>query len=144
MSFENISQLHYKVSCRHAALKHNVFMWAIDKYLHETEEMMRSIGYVLHARLIWDKGNGAAPAFTVRFSHEYLLWFFRRGNMLMPIREQQGKYTTIIRKHATVHSRKPIAAYEMLETMFPKVKKVELFARNVRSGWDSWGNELIE
>lgn len=49
--------------------KHNVFLWAIDKYLHETEAEMVKRGYKLHARMIWDKGNGIAPAFTVRFSH---------------------------------------------------------------------------
>ena len=42
-------------------------MWTIDKYLHETEQMMKELGYELHARIIWDKENGIAPAFTVRF-----------------------------------------------------------------------------
>lgn len=122
--------------------KHNVFMWTIDKYLYETEEAMRKRGYKLHARFIWDKENGVAPAFTVRFSHEYLLWFYKPGHMLMPRKEAQGKYTTVMREAATVHSRKPECAYEMLEDMFPGVSKIELFARRRRDGWDAFGNEL--
>lgn len=116
--------------------KHNIFMWAIDKYLHETEQMMKELGYELHARMIWDKENGIAPAFTVRFSHEYLLWFYRKGKILMPCEEMRGKYTTVLREKATKHSKKPLRAYEMIENMFPNCRKLEMFARNERDGWD--------
>ena len=40
------------------------------------------------------------------------------------------------------HSQKPECAYQMLETFFPQAKKLELFARAERDGWDQWGNEL--
>ena len=122
--------------------KHNIFMWTIDKYLHDTERKMKELGYELHARFIWDKENGIAPAFTVRFSHEYLLWFYKKGKMLKPTEEMRGKYTTVLREPSTIHSKKPICAYEMLENMFPNTNKIELFARNKRDGWESWGNEL--
>jgi N6-adenosine-specific RNA methylase IME4 len=124
------------------APKHNVFMWTIDKFLHDTEAGMLKAGFKLHARIIWDKENGVAPAFTVRFSHEYLLWFYRPKCMLMPVKEQRGMYTTVIREASTIHSKKPIAAYEMIETMFPNSRKLEMFARNTRSGWESMGDEL--
>lgn len=125
-----------------ASERHNVFMWAIDKFLHEAEAEMAKRGYKLHARFIWDKGNGVAPAFTVRFSHEYLLWFYKPGKMLMPREECRGKYATVLREPSTYHSHKPVCAYEMLEDMFPDATKIELFARNARSGWSSWGNEI--
>lgn len=124
--------------------KHNIFMWCIDKYLHEAEEEMKKRGYTLHARIIWDKQNGIAPAFTVRFSHEYLLWFYKKGHMLMPCKEQRGKWTTVLREQATKHSKKPEIAYQMIEQMFPDAKKIELFARERREGWESWGDELNE
>lgn len=122
--------------------KHNVFMWTIDKYLHETELFMHELGYELHARIIWDKENGIAPAFTVRYSHEYLLWFYKKGNMLKPCEEMRGKYTTVLREQATKHSKKPLVGYEMLENMFPNSKRLEMFARSTRNGRDSWGNEI--
>lgn len=111
---------------RQAAEKHNVFMWTIDKFLHETEQEMQKRGYKLHARFIWDKENGVAPAFTVRFSHEYLLWFYKPGKMLKPVPECRGKYTTVMREKATYHSHKPQCAYEMLEDMFPEAVKIEV------------------
>lgn len=127
---------------KHCADKHNVFMWTIDKYLHESEQMMSELGYNLHARLIWDKENGIAPAFTVRFSHEYLLWFYKKGKMLMPTEAVRGEYTTVMRERSTKHSKKPECAYQMLENMFPEANKLEMYARNERAGWDSYGNEI--
>lgn len=32
--------------------KHNVFMWTIDKFLHNTECEMSKRGYIVHARII--------------------------------------------------------------------------------------------
>ena len=55
---------------------HVMFCWTIDKYFWETEQMLKDLGYKIHARMIWDKTNGIAPAFTVRYSHEYLLYCY--------------------------------------------------------------------
>lgn len=142
LSMEEIKEIHSHVSKNLCEEKHNIFMWTIDKYLHETEQMTKELGYELHARMIWDKENGVAPAFTVRFSHEYLLWFYRKGQILMPCDEMRGKYTTVLREQATKHSKKPMCAYEMLDNMFPYARKLEMFARNERNGWDCWGNEV--
>ena len=141
MDMDGIKEIHRKAFelCEE---KHNIFMWTIDKYLHETEQMMKELGYELHARMIWDKTNGIAPAFTIRYSHEYLLWFYKKGNMLKPDKDTRGKYTTVITEQSTKHSKKPIIAYEMIEDMFKNSKKLELFARNERCQWDSWGNEV--
>ena len=124
------------------AEKHNFFVWTVDEFLHDTEGMMAELGYKLHARLIWDKENGVAPAFTVRYSHEYLLWFYKPGKMLKPCQDMRGKFTTVMREKSTKHSKKPEVAYEMLESMFPDSKKLEMFARTHRQGWDCFGNEV--
>lgn len=60
----------------------------------------------------------------------------------MPCGEMKGKYTTVLREKATKHSKKPICAYEMIENMFPNCRKLEMFARNERDGWDCWGNDV--
>lgn len=142
MSLEDIKNFHLNFLALKTEPVHNVFMWTIDKYLHHTEKMMKELGYELHARLIWDKGNGIAPAFTVRFSHEYLLWFYRKGFMLKPVAHTRGKYTTVISEPAGEHSVKPMSAYLMLENMFPLSKKIELFARREVPGWDCWGDHF--
>ncbi len=118
---------------------HTLFVWTIDKFLRKTEDMFSD--YRLHARFIWDKGNGVAPAFTVRYSHEYLLWLYK-GKMLPIAKEYRGKYTTVINETSLRHSQKPTYAYEMIENFYPNVSKIELFARNKRNNWDVWGNEV--
>ena len=140
-SMDEIKEIH-RQAIKLCNPKHNIFMWTIDKYLHETEQLMKELGYELHARMIWNKTNGIAPAFTVRFSHEYLLWFYKKGNMLMPCNEQKGKFATVFTEQATKHSKKPLCAYEMIETMFPDSAKLEMFARNTREKWDCWGNQI--
>ena len=142
MDIDSIIDLHRNVFANNTETKHNVFMWTIDKYLIETEQFMKELGYTRHARIIWDKVIGVPAAYTVRFAHEYLLWFYKKGNILMPREEVRGVYSDVMREQVTKHSKKPECAYLMLEDMFPNVDKLELFARSTRPMWDSWGNEL--
>ena len=118
-----------------------MFLWTIDKFLFEAQQMAEELGYVLHARIVWDKENGVAPAFTIRYSHEYLLWFYKKP-MKKIAKDMRGKFTTVMREKSKRHSQKPICAYEMIESLYPDCKKIELFARNKRDGWDAWGNEV--
>lgn len=119
---------------------HTVFLWCIDKFLPAGELAMLERGYRLHARLIWDKCNGIAPAFTVRFSHEYLLWYYK--SPMPPIaREAQGKFLTVIREPARQHSRKPDAAYEMVKAFYPEDELIDIFSRENRPGWQTWGHQ---
>ena len=142
MTMQEIKTLHKDVLSRLVNTKHNVFMWTIDKYLIDAQRMMEDLGYTLHTRITWDKVTGVAPAFTVRFSSEYLLWFYQKGNMLKPHDNARGKYATVMTEQVTSHSQKPEHAYLMLEDMFRGKEKLELFARNYRESWDCWGNEV--
>lgn len=143
MSIEEIKELHSYIFENLMNPKHNIFMWTIDKYLSETEAFMKELGYSLHARIIWDKGNGPAPAYTVRFAHEYLLWFYKKGDILMPVKDKRAAFSTVLHENSKrCHSKKPECAYKMLETYFPEAEKLELFARFERDGWSQWGDEL--
>ena len=117
LPLQEIADIHAFVSSDLVSPKHNIFMWTIDKYLFETEEMVKKLGYTLHARMVWDKENGVAPAFTIRFTHEYLLWFYPKGNMLKPCKEARGKFTSVLREKSTIHSRKPVVAYDMINSL---------------------------
>lgn len=74
---------------------------------------------------------------------KYLLWFYKKGNIILPDKDKRGAFSTVLRENSKRHhSQKPECAYQMLETFFPQAKKLELFARAERDGWDQWGNEL--
>lgn len=123
-----------------AAEHHSVFLWCVDQFMHEAESEMEHRGYRRHARFVWDKTNGVAPAFTVRFSHEYLVWFYKPK--FAPVATtQRGKYMTVMREKARQHSRKPDMAYAMIDNLYPAAKKIDVFSRESRLGWDQWGDQ---
>ena len=118
-----------------------LFLWTIDKYLFEAEEIAKSLGYKLHARMIWNKVNGIPAAFTVRYGHEYLLYMYK-GKLTPVAREERGKIHTVFTEKVKKHSQKPEEAYRIIERLYPHFNKIELYARNERDGWDCWGDEV--
>src|ERR1700756_373548 len=73
---------------------HVLFLWTIDKYLFEAEQIAKKLGYKLHARMIWNKVTGIPAAFTIRYGHEYLLWFYK-GNLLSISPKERGKIHSV-------------------------------------------------
>jgi len=118
-----------------------MFLWTIDKYLFEAEEIAKKLDYKLHARMIWNKVTGIPAAFTIRYGHEYLLYLYK-GKLIKVAKEERGKIHSVFTEQVTKHSKKPEIAYRIIERLYPDTKKLELFARNKRNGWDSWGNEI--
>ena len=118
-----------------------LFLWTIDKYLFEAQQIAESLGYKLHARTIWDKVTGIPAAFTVRYGHEYLLYMYK-GKLTPVAKDERGKIHTVFRERVTNHSKKPDIAYEIIERLYPDLKKLEMYARETRDGWDSFGNEV--
>ena len=118
-----------------------MFLWTIDKYLFEAQNIAEELGFKLHARMIWDKVTGIPAAFTVRFGHEYLLYMYK-GKLIPVNKDERGKIHTVFREQVKRHSQKPEIAYQIIERLYPDLRKLEMYARNERHGWDSWGNEL--
>lgn len=124
-----------------AAEYHSIFLWTIDEYLVDMDDWMREREYKRHARFIWDKQNGVAPAFTIRYTHEYLIWFYK--GKLQPIeKNMRGKVTTVFREKAREHSRKPDIAYQMIDGFYPNLVKMDVFSREKREGWLQYGDEV--
>lgn len=118
-----------------------LFLWTIDKYLFEAQQMAEELGYKLHARMIWDKVTGIPAAFTVRYGHEYLLYMYK-GKLLPVEKDERGKIHTVFREKVQRHSQKPEIAYNIIERLYPDTNEIEMYARNYRTGWDCWGNEV--
>lgn len=120
---------------------HCLFLWTIDKYLFEAEETAKSLDYKLHARMIWNKVTGIPAAFTIRYGHEYLLWFYK--GKLMPVAlEERGKIHSVFTEQVKRHSQKPEIAFQIIERLYPQQHKIEVFSRAERTGWDVFGNEV--
>lgn len=119
---------------------HVVFLWTIEKYLVDAILEMQFRDYKKHCTLVWDKGNGPI-SFTVRHSHEYLIWFYK-NKMLKISEESIGKFPTTFYEAHREHSRKPDAAYHLIDAWYPDKTKIDIFSREWRHGWAQWGNEV--
>ena len=141
MSIDKIFELLDNEIFNNTTENHAVFMWTIEQYLNDCDKYMEQRGYRRHCRFIWDKTNGVAPAFTVRYSHEYLIWYYK--NKMIPIaKEQQGKFMTVFSEKTREHSRKPNYAYKMVEALYPNENKIDVFSREKREGWGQFGNQI--
>jgi len=49
--------------------------------------------------------------------------------------------STLLRAPTRGHSRKPIEFYEMVETLCPAKRYLELFSRQTRARWDGYGDQ---
>lgn len=120
-----------------------LFLWTIDKYLFQAQKIAEDLNYKLHARMIWNKVVGIPAAFTIRFGHEYLLYMYK-GKFTPVDLLARGKIHSVFTEKSTRHSQKPEIAYQIIEQLYPNLTKLEMYARNIRPTWDSWGNELSE
>ena len=62
---------------------------------------------------------------------------FNQGHGTAATRRQGAE-----RIERTKHSRKPDKFREIIETLYPRGKRIELFARSKVKGWESYGNEV--
>lgn len=111
-----------------------LFLWTIDKYLFEAEEMAKELGY-------WNKVTGIPAAFTVRYGHEYLLYMYK-GKLIPVATEERGKIHTVFTEQVKRHSQKPEISFEIINKLYPELKKLEMYARLESEGYDCWGNEV--
>lgn len=118
-----------------------MFLWTIDKYLHEAEQMVKLLGWKLHARMIWNKVTGIPAAFTIRYGHEYLLYLYK-GKLTPVAKDERGKIHSVFTEQVKRHSQKPEIAYQIIERLYPDGERLEMYARAKRDGWDVWGNEV--
>lgn len=132
---------HLKVASALTAENSILFLWTIDKYLFEAEQIASELGYKLHARMIWNKVTGIPAAFTVRYGHEYLLYMYK-GKLIPVDTKERGKIHTVFTEQATKHSKKPEEAFNIINRLYPTLDKIELYARKERQGFDCWGNEV--
>jgi len=125
------------VTTRLAADDCVLFLWATVAMLEEAFEVMKAWGFCYKSNMTWDKeiiGTG----YWARNQHEHLL-IAARGDPPKP--PPAVMPASVIRERRREHSRKPEASYAIIEAMYPDLPKLELFARQARSGWDVWGNE---
>jgi len=112
-----------------------LFLWSPPPLLQEALQVIRAWGFSYRTNAIWDK-EVFGMGYYFRGQHEHLL-LATRGEPPTP--RPADRPSSVIRARRGEHSRKPATAYRLIERMYPSLRKVELFARNSRPGWKSWG-----
>lgn len=117
-----------------------LFLWATVPMLKAAFEVMDHWGFDYKSQFIWRKPK-IGTGYWNRNAHEILL-VGTRGSVPAPAPGTQ--WESVIDAPLGRHSEKPEKFYELIESYFPNLPKIELNARNARPGWDSWGNEAPE
>lgn len=123
-----------------------LFLWRVASMQQEALDVARSWGFAVKSEIVWEKlsKTGNKPHFGmgryVRMSHETCL-IGARGKAFPACKSVTSRFRAPIREH----SRKPDEFFLLVERMYPPgpdSRYVELFARERRSGWEQYGNEL--
>ena len=115
-----------------------LFMWATGAMNPQALEVMGTWGFEYRSQFVWAKDR-AGTGYWNRNQHELLLVGVR-GDVPAPAPGSQ--WSSVIEAPVGEHSRKPDEARRMIESHFPTLPRIELFARGAaRPGWDVWGQE---
>lgn len=116
-----------------------LFMWSTNPHLDQAISLGKAWGFDYKTvAFVWNKMNHNPGQYTLSYCELCLL--FKRGRIPRPRGARNVKQLVEIPRRE--HSKKPIQVAEGIMQMFPEQSKIELFARDKRDGWDSWGNEF--
>jgi N6-adenosine-specific RNA methylase IME4 len=118
----------------------HLYLWTTNRFLEDAFAVMRAWGFRYSTTLVWAKrpiGGGLGGAYGIAI-------FARRGSLRTIGRigrnwfEWKRPYDE---RGKPKHSGKPPAFFDMVETVSPG-PRLEMFARELRIGWSSWGEEV--
>jgi N6-adenosine-specific RNA methylase IME4 len=120
-----------------------LYLWTVNRYVEDAYAIARRWGFRPAQLLTWAKtpmGKGNGGAFSQTTEH---VIFGRRGTLASLQRHPSTWWNwPRPRKAGDCHSRKPEAFLDLVEQVSPP-SYLEMFARDNRLGWDSWGNECL-
>lgn len=115
-----------------------LFLWITSPILDECWEVVKAWGFKYKASFVWDKiKHNMGHYNSVR--HEILL-ICTHGSCMPDV---QKLYDSVQSIERTEHSTKPEEFRQIIDTIYPNGKRIELFARKRVENWDVYGNERI-
>lgn len=131
MTVEEIAALPVASIAAEAA---HAYLWTTNRYLRDAFRIAETWGFSPRQTLTWCKPpRGIGPGGAFSNTTEFVI-FARRGT-LKALRRVDSSWWEWKRG---AHSAKPAAFYDLVERVSPG-PYVELFCREPRFGWDSWG-----
>lgn len=122
----------------------HLYLWVPNALLLEGIEVLKAWGFDYKSNIIWHKvrkdggPDGRGVGFYFRNTTEIVL-FGTKGKKVRTLSPGRSQ-VNIIRTMKQEHSRKPDALYHLIEKCSPG-PYLELFARDTRKGWKTFGNQ---
>lgn len=113
-----------------------LFMWTVSHHQAAAIDVAAAWGFKpVSIAFIWDKDRMGMGYWTRQEAE--VCHLFKRGRPKRLARDVRS----LIRAPRREHSRKPDEQYERIERLVAG-PYLEMFARQGRAGWSSWGNEV--
>lgn len=120
-----------------------LFLWVTSPFLEDCFKVIKAWGFKYKASFVWNKVKHNCGHYnSVR--HEFLL-ICTKGSCLP---DEKKLFNSVLSLPRTKkYSEKPDEFREMIDTLYTRGNKIELFARpkeGVPKWWDTWGNEITK
>src|SRR5262249_19539241 len=114
-----------------------LFLCVPSPMLEAAFQVIRAWGFSYKASFVWDKVKHNMGHYnSVR--HEFLL-VCTRGSCTPDV---QKLFDSVVTVERTEHSQKPEVFYNIIDTLYPHGRRLELFHRGApREGWEGYGYE---
>jgi N6-adenosine-specific RNA methylase IME4 len=111
-----------------------LWLWTTNAHLRQALEVIEAWGFKERSMMTWVKDKPGLGEWLLGQTEHVIL--ATRGRPLV----QLTKQSTVLHAKKREHSRKPDEFYALVEALCPGTK-VDLFSRENRKGWASWGAE---
>ncbi len=123
-----------------------LWLWFTNNHMLEASRCIQDWGFTLKTILTWEKisKNGTTRIGTghwLRNCTEHCILATRGKVTSFSHSKKLTNEPTILKTRRREHSRKPEEFYTLVEHLCEGTK-LEMFARQQREGWDTWGNEV--
>lgn len=114
-----------------------LFLWVTSPMLFAAQPVITAWGFKYKTSFVWDKVKHNMGHYnSVR--HEFLL-ACTRGSCTPDVKKLFDSVQSIERSGK--HSEKPEQFREIIDTLYPHGRRIELFSRTQVKGWEAYGNQ---
>lgn len=113
-----------------------LFLWTVQKYLEHSFDVVRCWGFKPILTMTWNKTNGL-KLFGFNWMSEFVIVGIKGR---IPTFRYGRQIPTVFTAKSKRHSEKPDEFFTLIEHLGSK--RLEMFARKKRLGWDAFGNEV--
>ena len=116
------------------------FLWTTQKYLYEAKKILENWGFNHMLTMVWEKTYGKSAGMALygfRWNAEFILVGTKGKKNMFP---KTKLIPAVFQAENIRHSEKPQRFYDLISLLGEK--RIDIFARKKREGWDVWGNEV--